>query len=140
MMKFEFREKSNWRTLVNVEKRFARQVNEAVEDAAEALVEDIRGNWSGTSPSQWGTPPAVVSGVLDSSLEIVESDRTSLGRFAKKGSVRVVKIDTSENDPDGESYAPALEDPGYLNRPFVEPAIERVSQVFPAFFKRRVKS
>lgn len=38
--------------------------------SAEAIRDDIRANWSGSSPSSPGAAPAVVSGALDASLTV----------------------------------------------------------------------
>lgn len=45
---------------------------QSVDDAAEALKQDIRTSWSPSSPSAPGRPPAVVSGELDKSIYIEE--------------------------------------------------------------------
>lgn len=142
MITIKFREKTDWRTMVRIEARLKEQAREAVEEACQALVRDIRSNWSLSSPSRRGEAPAVVTGNLDSSVVVDENGRDLLGRFAGKDSVVMfVRVDTSEgaNPGDRGNYAPALEDEDYLDRPFINPAIERVGGEYPAIFKRIVK-
>lgn len=44
------------------------KADKAAKIAAELIVNDIRGSWSGSSPSSPGSAPAVVTGELDASI------------------------------------------------------------------------
>ncbi len=131
MLTLKFYEKSNWRTMIRVEKDIADRVSEGVKATAEAIVEDIRKSWSSVSPSAMGAAPAVVSEVLDSSVVVDDQGRDSLGRFTSKDTAAYyIRVDTEESDPGGYNYAMALEDPEYLDRPFLAPALDRAEGYF----------
>jgi hypothetical protein len=141
MLTLKFRVKDNWRTMIQIEDELKRQVGEGVKATAEAIVADIRSSWSGMAPSEVGSPPAVRSGVLDKSVVVDEqSGRDLSGRFTGPNAVAYyVKADTAENDPRGYNYAMALEDPDYLDRPFLSSALERAEDYYAANIKRFVR-
>lgn len=130
-----------WRTMIRVEENIDRSTKEGVRVSAEALVADIRSNWSSSSPSAKGNAPAVVTGNLDSSVQLDEQKRDTSGRFSADAHVMFVRVDTSmgDNPMDRGNYAPALEDEGFLNRPFIQPAIDRMEGIFPEIMRRIVK-
>ncbi len=130
----------NWRTMVAIERKLATQTREAVEATVEGIVNDIRSSWSPTSPSAVGSPPAMVTGNLDSSVKADEQGRDLQGRFAgKDAAVMFIRVDTSEGIDPGErgNYAPILELD--LDRPFIAPALERAGGQFTVNIKRFVK-
>lgn len=130
----------DFRTMVRIERDLLRDVSLGVEDAAQALVSQIRGNWSSSSPSSRGEPPAIVTGNLDSSVVVDEKGRDEKGRFTSPTDtvVKFVRVDTSEGDNPGDrgNYGPVLEGP--LEREFIEPAIKVVAPMYGALMKRRV--
>lgn len=118
--------------------RFLDSMGDVCHDAAVALVDDIRDNWTSHQPSSPGEPPAIKTGNLDSSVQASPQGRDILGRFANRDNTRVwfVTLDTEKgNDPQERGqYAAVLEDD--MDRPYMEPAIDRVSEVFPGLVKR----
>lgn len=132
MLTLKFRERDNWRTMIRVEEKILDRVGEGVKATAEAIVEDIRSSWSGSAPSAQGNPPAIRSGVLDESVVVEDQGRGDGGRFAsnKNAIAYYIHVDTAENDPEGYNYAMALEDPDYLDRPFLAPALKRAQGYF----------
>lgn len=101
---------------------FKRDIGNATQESAMQIVTDIRGSWSGQSPSSPGNPPAVVSGELDRSIKVKEG-RDVAGRFATTENAVSYAI-TVESD-----YGAALEfgDPSknLAPRPFLRPALFR---------------
>lgn len=84
----------------------------------------------------------MVTGNLDSSILVEEQGRNAGGRFGGADAFyRYIRIDTSQgDDPQGRGgYSQALEDESYLDRPFVEPAMDRLSDIFPEMAKRKIK-
>lgn len=136
MMRVKF--KSDLRRLDKIERDIEGNTLDALQEAAEALVTDIRANWSDTSPSTPGNPPAIKTGNLDGSVKANRQGRGEGGRFASSKNVKYwyVTIDTSEGpDPRNRGqYAGILEDS--RDRPFVAPALARLSGVYTGFFKR----
>lgn len=130
-------EKTNWRTMVRIEDLLKGSMDDAVEEMANIIKEDVQSSWSGASPSAVGSPPAVVTGVLDDGVRVERTGRNAQGQFAKNGSVRFIQFDTSASG-DGQ-YAGILEDPDALNRPFIEPAMERASALFGGVIKTSLK-
>lgn len=129
----------NWREMIRVEMNINNSSGVAVRAVADALAADIRSNWSSTSPSAVGSAPAVVTGNLDSSVQVDPQGRDTSGRFASEAKVMFVRVDTSMGDnPDGRgNYSVALEE--QLDRPFTQPAIDRMQSMAPAIFKRIIK-
>jgi hypothetical protein len=127
--------------MIRVEENIDKGAANGVEMATQALVLDIRSGWSWSSPSAEGEAPAIKTGNLDSSVKIDPQKRDTSGRFSADAHVMFVRIDTSEGvDPQGRgNYAPALEDESYLNRPFVQPAVDRMQEIFPEIMKRMIK-
>lgn len=127
-----------FRTMARVERDLMRDVGFGVDEAAQALATYIKGSWSLNSPSSVGSPPAIVTGNLDSSVMVEKTGRDERGRFASPENtyVKFVRIDTSQGMNPGErgNYAHILE--GKLDRPFIEPAIEVVGQLYGAIMKR----
>jgi hypothetical protein len=130
----------DYRTMVSIERDLLRDVGLGVEEMANVLVSQIRGSWSLNSPSSVGSPPAIVTGNLDSSVVAEPTGRDDKGRFADKENTTVmfVRVDTSEGmiPEDRGNYAPVLEEK--LERPFIEPAIEVVAPMIGAIMKRRI--
>lgn len=138
----KFYEKSNWRTLVRVQKKFEDGIDEATAATAEQIVADIRSNWSATQQHVGdGNPPAKDSTNLDTSITVETQGRDELGRFAKDGgTVRFIRVNTLDGDyPNGYNYAMALEDPAYYDLPFLAPALERADGTYSANIKRFVR-
>lgn len=128
--------------MVRVTENIDAQTKAGVQAAADALVADIKSNWSATSPSTWGEAPAKDTKNLDSSIKVDEQKRDTSGRFSADAHVLFVRMDTSQGDnPNGRgNYAQALEDPDYIyNRPFIQPAIDRMEGLFPEIMKRMYK-
>lgn len=131
--------KDNWRTMVKVEKNVADGVEKGLQATAEAIVADIKESWSGYYPpsSIKGNPPAIRSEVLNDSVVVDKQGRDEAGRFAgKDAKAYYIHVDTSEGDPDGYNYAQALEDPDYLDRPFIAPALDRAEGYFTSNIQR----
>lgn len=114
------------------------------------LIELIRKNWSSSSPSSAGQPPAKVTGNLDSSLKMDSTGRDASGRFAnsKNAKYAFIRVDTANgdfDDPNGRSpadrgnYAQSLEygQAGHhAPRPFLEPAMAVIATSFGREAKR----
>lgn len=141
MLTLNFRERDNWRTMVRIERDLEDGVEKAVQTTAEEIVADIRSNWSAVAPSVQGNPPAIRSGVLDRSVVADKQGRDLLGHFSanKDAKVWFVRVDTAPNDDRGYNYAPALEDPDYLDRPFLSSALERAAGYYTSNIKRFVR-
>lgn len=142
MIKVKFRGiKKFHKTAIRIEENKKRKADSLVDEAATILVNDIRSHWSSSAPSSKGNAPAVVTGNLDSSVKKDRTPRDVLGRFAKgkNVSMQFVRIDTADgNNPQGRgNYAPVLENE--MDRPFLEPAIKRISAIYPALAKRKLK-
>jgi len=123
----------DFRRIVKLERDLLRQVGVGARRTMEALKADIRANWSPPPPpSAVGDAPAVRTGNLDSSI-FIDSVRDVRGRFAKASDNFVaveMTIDTEKGkDPQGRGqYAVAVEELNF--RPFVEPAVDRISDLF----------
>lgn len=140
MLTLKFRELDNFRTMIAVEAKLKQQVGEAVRATAEEIVDDIRKNWSATSPSAVGSPPAVVTGLLDSSVMVEDQGRDEKGRFkGDDATVYYIHVDTAEGEPNGYNYAMALEDPAYLDRPFLAPALLAAEGYYTSNIQRFVR-
>lgn len=124
--------RADLRKLNKIDREIPLRVNSITKQAAEAVVNDIRSSWSPISPSLPGNPPAVVTGRLDRSIEAIPSGRDVLGRFAGKDSTG---WSVRAGMPDAP-HAGILEPPGSLNRPYFEPALERMAKQFPVLFNR----
>lgn len=140
MIKGELKVKDNWAGMVKIEAKYRKGAERVVKDTADFFANDIRDNWSASSPSNPGKPPAVVTGNLDESV-IAEDQGRDQGRFAGKDAfVWYVHFDT-DNDDRGQ-YALALEegvpDRNLKPRPFVKPALKRAKTFFRAELKRRL--
>lgn len=129
--------------MVRVEQNIERTTAEGVNEAAHALVADIRSNWSTSAPSAKGSAPAfdltVNTGNLDSSIQVDDQNRDRSGRFSKDAIVKFVRMDTSMGDnPNGRgNYAGILEE--NLDRPFIQPAIDRMQGRYESILKRFIK-
>lgn len=123
---------------------------ELIAEVAEAIVADIRSSWSGSSPSAKGHAPAVVTGNLDTSIFVERTGRDVMGRFARddKASLRFIRIDTTRGQSPTYTtrggvqksrgqYGMALEDPAYLNRPYLAPALDRAVAHLPMMAVRK---
>lgn len=125
--------KKDFKGLDHYESRaFLNDVGNVTQNAANDTVAHIRSSWSGSSPSDPGNPPAVVTGELDRSIKVIEG-RNELGQFANQMSAVSYTI-IVESD-----YGAALEfgDPSknLLPRPFMQPAIFWLKQSFANRFR-----
>lgn len=131
---------AKWRNLedltkatIRLEDKVTKGAENLVNTAAQALVNDIKSSWSSSSPSAPGSPPAVVTGTLDSSVQ-AETGRDTLGRFASAGSVvtRIVRVRAG--------HGALLENGTYkmAARPFMRPATERLADTYPGIAKRTI--
>lgn len=143
MYKFKWRGETNpkkWSGLNSLESSVEKGSTEFVMRAGEWLVNDIRKNWSPASPSDPGDPPAKDSGNLDSAIASAMDNgfyRGDGGKFASKGSAktftfRFAAAEGANYHGRGE-YIQALEKgrEGAVERPFVEPALDRLASAFP---------
>lgn len=137
MISMRLRNKDNWRTMVKVEAAFATGMEKAVDEMANMIVADVKASWyPGTPPAPLGSPPAIVTGVLDEGTTKENQGRTPTGQFAAKGNgaVRFIRFDTAASG-DGQ-YAGVLEDRGH---PFIEPALIRASAAFGGVIKASIR-
>ena len=101
---------------------------DAVMSAAEYIVADVNAHWSPEIPSFYGEAPAVRTGRLKNSARV--QWRGGGGRFSS--SADAFEAELRYMAP----YSGVLET-GYLNRPFLKPAVERTANVIgPMFFVR----
>lgn len=112
-----------------VENQLKNSLDGKTKTVAEWLATRIKSNWSGSSPSAIGQPPAIVTGELDRSIKVYKRD--DLGRFSTADNMVAWSVNI-ETD-----YAGALENTEYnpkvgYNRPFLEPAIQDAETVFEA--------
>lgn len=116
--------------LDRLERRVPQNASASVEAAARALAYDIRTSWSPRSPSMPYTPPAIDTGKLDSSVRV--RTRDALGRFSGSG-----KNATSAAVEISATYARFLEEgtSKMRERPFIEPAVQRLEGVYAEFFR-----
>ena len=127
--------KKDTRRLDILEREFPNRIDASLHSAAEALVLDIRSNWSPTSPSDPGSPPAILTGNMDSAVKAESQGRDDRGRFqGPDAKVWYVTIKTSQGEnPLGRGeYAAEVDQ----TRPFIEPALDRVARQLPFFFRR----
>lgn len=141
-----------YRSLVRVERRVSETSEEFTRAALEWLQADIRQNWSPSSVSAIGSPPAKdlpkTTGNLDSAIFIQQQVRGSLGRFATNADHKYgyLSIDTARgsNPKNRGGYSQALEFGVPSNnlqpRPFLQPAVERLAGVYPDLAKRYIKT
>lgn len=143
LITLKFNERDNFRTMARIEKRVMDGLETSAEEVANAIVADIRSNWSaGRQAIGSGTPPGMDTGNLDSSIRVEQQGRDEGGRFTGKDkAARYIHIDTSEgSNPGGRgNYSMALEDPDYYNLPFVAPALERSGDIMKISIKRNVQ-
>ena len=135
-------EEDLYRSLVRIESTVGKGSADLVDNAADWLVNDIRSSWSGSQQAIGsGNPPAIKTGNLDSSIQKEEQGRDLLGRFAdtENTKVKFVRINTAEgNKPEGRgNYAQVLED--VYDLPFVQPAVDRLSGIYPEMAKRHIR-
>lgn len=123
--------KVDWTKLDKLLKDVPDRSDIACGQIARDIVQEIKGNWSPSSPSEPGNPPAVVTGTLNRSVK--SEARDFAGRFASdsKGSKWYVRVGDSE-----AYYAGFLEfgTSKMVERPFFIPAIERVQDKLPDYF------
>lgn len=137
-------EKQFYRALIRIERNVTTSTEEFGQMAAEWLANDIRSSWSLTSPSSPGDPPAKVTWNLDSSVQTNFQGRDLSGRFTGKDQrvLWFVSVDTTEGIQPGNrgGYAQALEmgTDRMRARPFMMPAIERLSATFGVMAKRTI--
>lgn len=97
------------------------KVSTACGEAAAAAVEDMRAHWSGHYPpaSSAGQPPAVRSGHLDASIELIPDGRTGRIIHVKAAYASYLEYGTSR----------------MAARPFMRPALMRARRTFGSRFK-----
>lgn len=143
LITLKWNERDNYRTMARIEKRVMDGLEVAAEETANAIIADIRSNWSaGRQAMGSGTPPGMDTGNLDSSIRVEAQGRDEGGRFSGKDTAaRYIHIDTTEgsNNLGRGNYAPALEDPDYYNLPFLAPALERSGDILTISIKRNVQ-
>ncbi len=129
-----------YKSLIRIEKRVDETSFEFLVYVAEWLRNDIRWRWSSSSPSSIGSPPAILTGNLDSSIKVARQGRTSGGQFASTSDAKklFIVIDTEAGDnPLGRGqYSGVLE----LDRPFMQPAVRRLEGVYSSLAKRKIKT
>lgn len=108
------------------------RVQSTVFDVGEAVIADIQSHWYPTSPSPRGSAPAVVSGELSDSIHLEATGRTGSGKFtaSENASMALIKIDAAHG---------GILESDYLDRPFLEPALDRIAPMFPTFFERLLR-
>lgn len=94
-----------------------RNTADVTNEAAQDMEKDIRSNWSKSSPSAPGQPPAVVTGALDASVMAVPEQSLSTGKVTATVQVRDKKARHLEY---GTRKMAA--------RPFLRPAIQRAKR------------
>ena len=119
--------KEDYRGMVNVDKYLVDLMDDRMKHIAQAIIDEVRGNWTKHSPSPAGEPPAKDTGAYDESLassNAVRQGRDEWGRFT---SVYLANFNTDEAERPRQ-YARALEEgtPHMEARPHIAPAIERV--------------
>lgn len=136
----KLKERTKWRRKAEVKEHFKQGTRAAVIDAADMLVRIIRADWSTSSPSPVGSPPAVKTGNLDSSIMRTDEGHIQLRKIPNDVDffIQFVTANTSEGDnPDGRgNYGVSLEEK--YTRPFINAAIAQVEPLFPVSIKRRV--
>lgn len=104
-------------TALNLISQASVKADQVCHDTASAIIDDIQASWSPTSPSEPGTPPAVVTGTLDESIRLRKTG------YGDKLQYRVY----------AEVYYGALLEGGTVKmdaRPFLKPAAERAATDF----------
>lgn len=101
--------------------RLTPMVDKTMEQVTDSIINRIKYNWSSSSPSTPGEPPAVVTGTLDESVTKDNTGRNAKGQFASGSDITAWYIRVEAE------YANALEY-GDLSknlepRPFVAPAL-----------------
>lgn len=127
MLTFTFR--SDMRNLDRLEREVPRRVSTAVKRAAEDGAEFLHANWSAISPSDPGNAPAIVTGELDRSVTVDQQGRNLLGQFARSEGVESWSLRVTAD------HGQYLEPPGWLDRPFFQPAIDFVMSQFDDYFR-----
>lgn len=102
-------------------KRVYDATGDSLEDTAKEILAYIRRNWSPTSPSAVGFPPAKVTGRLHRSGRVAMRGEGST--FVGTGSNQAIEASIFFTAP----YSDILESPDGLNRPFLRPAVEKFS-------------
>ena len=136
MIKVRLIEREN--KINSFEKRVERAATQGVDEAADMFISNVRDHWS-TGTSSPGEAPGVKTGNLDQSLFKENQGRDVLGRFAgNKGPVRFVRVDTTKGPKSGgrSEYGGTLEDE--MDRPFIEPAAERMSKQLGIVIRRKL--
>lgn len=100
-----------------LDRLFRKEVSDTLRAIAEETRDDVKANWSSSSPSAPGAPPAVVTGALDAS---VQTDQQRGSIFEKPYTAVVVE----------EPYGVYLEEgTGIISpRPFLAPAAGRAAR------------
>lgn len=119
----------NFKGMDVFERKLKAGLTTGVREAAEVIVADINSHWSPTIPGPRGGPPAVRTGRLKRSVRITARD--GAGRFASRENAVSATIRY------GAPYSGELED-GWLDRPFMGPAIERTASQLGSIIGRRV--
>lgn len=127
MMSVTFRQDTSG--LDALEQSVPRNINARVRQAVEIMQAEIRENWSASSPSSPGNPPAIKTGNLDQSVRPESTGRTLRGTWTSGNDAAMWTLRI------GAWYAGNLEH-GYTMapRPFVLPAALRTYEKLPDLF------
>ena len=136
-------EKTNWKLLARVKADFVGATKEATKETAELLRDTIKEHWSVSAPSSPYDPPAERTGNLDSAVRVSERGRDERGRFSSADSAAYY---VTANAQDGDNYhgrgnyGPPLELGTEIMepRPFMAPAVELVSSMYPSIIEGKV--
>lgn len=113
--------KSNFDILDKGMARIEPMIDKSIGECAESIVNRVRYNWSASSPSNPGEPPAVVTGNLDSSIKADNAGRNALGQLTRSNEAIAWYIRIKAE------YAAALEfgdsSKNLAPRPFLAPAV-----------------
>lgn len=95
-------------------------LDDALRKVSEYVVDYIKSNWTATSPSSPGEPPAVVSGTLDASVSTEAAGRSAGGQFTSSKHVHTRVVHVKAPYANILEYGSAKMAP----RPFVRPALD----------------
>jgi len=117
------------RKVYYLDKSVLEKAGVSAREAANALARDIRSSWSPHSPSEPGSPPAVVTGELDQSIKVTSRDAQGRHTTSKNAVAAAVEVHAMHGyflEEGTRKLEP---------RPFFEPAIWRLEGTFVEFFR-----
>lgn len=107
-------------------------MKQQIEGLTNDVVAFLHQNWSGSSPSEPGSPPAVVTGALDASIRKDATGRDASGRFASGDDVISWFIRVGDSKA---WYAADLEEgrasTNLAPRPYIDPAFKSIEDKLP---------